>query len=1141
MKKIYSVLVFLIVSVSLFAQGSKVEITNLKFNIWGDEAICSNVIQLDVNFTDGSFEQIFYEDEKGVPSPFGGFYWDDGDYFYDDITVYYTNKVIRSIRARVNTHEKRDGRRCSSGTGSFISQDSQEDGPIIISYDPCDFGFYDEFRRNGGEKEVEHTLSFNWRVSPTPVVSRIGSGIAGYSHNLRAIANGNFNDSVYGWEYQITDFGSTPNASSWNTIPGASNDKELSVRLDSFLPVSVVGKSIHVRVKSCFYAEPSDSRDYLIRYSAPNIIKAQTATTDVSCYDNEDGVLVLTFDRALDRSRDLFDYSILDLSEGIVIATAQVPITTFETGNRLTITGLPPSKTAFRFNILGSYNGEVYFTEGVDHTDEFSIGRNDYVRFIGEPQDNVVNVWCHNGEDGEINLEAYGGIGNYEYLIKKKEDVWSDDWQPFDNGTNHTIRGQKKGTYLIKIRDVNNGVFCVAKKATMGADGETVLGIEVEKEVTITEPEFPVSVEVNLVNEPRAYDFEDGRIQATIRGGTAYADGSYIFEWVDKSLNPVTTTSTSYNDDGDFVVALHSIGQGEYTIIVKDANFDSAITEEGCTTTSASYTLNHPEPITVRIEVLNEISCHRDNSYSNGIDDQLPFNEPDQFQDGVLVAYVSGGVSFAETLAENDECRANFMPYCYRWTKNVAGVWQDLAINDSIISNQSEGTYALNIEDQNGIVLGTYLPVSTPTGQEYVLEQAIDSTLYLAQPDQLLVSFNSTAVTCDSGANGSATAIVSGGTPPYTYQWNTSATTAEITDLLAGKYTVEIIDAKGCEVKGTITINQPNGLEIEAVTYIAPTCFQGNDGQIELAIQGGVPPYSLAWDTGDTSATLTALTAGIYSVEVTDAQGCKAVKEFILNDPDPIVVILEEKRAICGDQSLLLDITINDPGATYEWSSVNGFTSRNSKVEITEAGQYTATITSSLGCIGTGTIDVDVFTTPIDADFLLTTQAYTNEEVILVNVSAPMGERVVWTIPEGATLVSESDEQLILMFEKEGPYDVLLTSLQGDCYEEYVKTILVQPAIETAAINISSSNFIEEFIVYPNPASASFKAKVTLAEDANVTLKIVNLVTGVTMNEQTGDGNREYLMEYTMQLPTGIYLMMLETIQGTDTRKLVIE
>lgn len=1119
----------------MFGQGSKVEITNLKFYIWGDEAICDNIIELEVKFTDGSSEQIFYEDE-GAPFPLGGFYWADGDYFYDDITFYSDNKVIKSIRVFIYTKEK-GGFSCSRGNNET---EITTDHDIDVNFNPCVSDFYEVSKRNDSEHEVTHAIEFNWRVSPTPVVSRVGSGIAGYSDTLSATANGNFNDSVYGWEYQVTNFGSTPNASSWTAIPGVANAKDLSVQLDTFLPVSAVGKSIHVRVKSCFYAEPSDSRDYLIRYSAPNIIKAQTATTDVSCYDSEDGTVVLTFDRALEPSRDILDYSILDLSEGIVIANAQLPITSFETGNTLTITGLPPSKTEFRINIFGSYNGEVYYTEGEEHYDEFSIGRNEYVRFVGEPQDNVVNVWCHNGEDGEIGLEAYGGIGNYEYLIKNTEDAWSDDWQPFENGTTHTITGQKKGTYLIKIRDVNKGVFCVAKTATLDADGETVLGAEIEKEVTLTEPEFPVSVDIALINEPRAYNFEDGRIQATIRGGTTYGDGSYTFEWVDEALNPVTTTSTSFNDDGDFVVVLHSIGQGEYTITVKDANFDSAMTEEGCTITSASYTLGHPEPITVKIEVFNEISCHRDNEYSNGIDD-VPPEQPDQFQDGSLVAYVSGGVPFSKTLADNGECRANFMPYCYRWTKNVAGVWQDLAINDSIISNQSEGTYALNVEDQNGIVLGTYLPVSTPTGQEYVLEQAIDSTHYLAQPDQLLLSFSSTEVTCASGANGTAMAIVEGGTPPYRYQWNTGATTAGITDLLAAKYTVEVIDAKGCEVKGNITINQPNGLAIGAVTLISPTCFEGDDGQITLDIQGGIPPYALAWDTGDTSDALIALTTGIYTVEVTDAQGCKAIEEFILTDPEPIIVPLEEKRAICGDQSLWLDITIDDTGATYLWSSINGFMSTNSTVEITETGQYTATITSSLGCIGFGTIDVEVFDTPIHADFLLTTQAYTDQEVILVNVSAPMGERVEWTLPEGATLIAESDEQLMLMFENEGPYDIMLTSHQGDCYETYTKTILVQPAIESAVIATASSNFVEEFIVYPNPAGGAFKAKVTLADEANVTLKIVNLVTGVIMDEQTGDSNREYLMEYTMSLPTGVYLMMLETIQGTDTRKLVIE
>lgn len=1134
--KNYSFIIFMFICCTAFGQGTDIHIKDFHYMVNGDENICENEIKFTAVFANGGGEKLFFEHYD----------YREGNHYREDIT-YSFDKIVEKIKVYVYTRERRDGRSCSSGRGSRITQDET----IVINMDPCDNNSYNVYRRNGGDFEVEHRLKFTWEATPRLLIlQRVGSDVAGYEDDFEATATAGFNTSVYRWQYQITAIGQFPNIYSWRDIPGVARNRNLKVRPESFLPKSDIGKEIHIRTYSCYAANPPSSISYKLRRSAPHIINSETK--DVSCYDsrdengNSDGSLTLTFDRDLEPG-DNFNISVVDLSKPLTgNAYDQVrPFSniTFNSSRQVVLDGLPASSSSgFRIDIIGGgYNGVPYFTEGTDHTLTFFINRPPPVAFVGEPNadTNKVNVWCIGGSDGTIRLEARGGVEGYHYLIRNIKDSWKDDWLPFSNQFTHTITGLSKGTYEIKLQDANT---CIAKKQVDIGGGEIRLGEEIIKQVIIEEPETSLSATIELVNEPRANGFKDGRILAVIKGGTSYPDQTYDYEWRDGDNNIVTTATEYFNADGNYVALLHSIGKGEYKIIVKDANYSPATDKEGCTITSNTYTLKEPEPLRATIDIHFPISCHIENEYNNGIDFNVPLGIPDQFQDGALIATVTGGVPFEGSIAETGECRANFETYCYRWKKLVNGNWVDLPVNDNVIYHQSVGTYALNVEDKNGIELGTYEEfIDTDGSREYRLIEALDETKYLPQPDKLQISFTNTVVTCLSGNDAEATAIVTGGTPPYTYAWSNGEQTASIKNLTGGIYLVYVTDAKGCRIEDSVKIEQPNGLEIKTIAAISPTCFQGNDGQIQVEIIGGTPPYTAIWNTGSTSASIYNLSSGSYKIEVIDSNGCKTFLEEKLVDPQPILVQMEKERSLCDGQSLVLDIRIEDPGASYSWSGNNGFTGSGSTVEIIEAGQYTATITSSRGCIGTGKIEVKVFDTQIDADFLITTQAYNNQEIILVNVSEPKGETVEWTIPEGVEVVSKSDEKLVLKFEEAGPYDINLRSIQGDCYQDFTKTILVQPAIETPEGFNSQGDFIEEFIIYPNPNGGTFKTKVTLAENANINLKIMNLISGAIMHERSEKDNLDFLLEYSLSLPSGVYLILLETPKGTAMRKVVFE
>src|SRR5690606_18802573 len=207
-------------------------------------------------------------------------------------------------------------------------------------------------------------------------------------------------------------------------------------------------------------------------------------------------------------------------------------------------------------------------------------------------------------------------------------------------------------------------------------------------------------------------------------------------------------------------------------------------------------------------------------------------------------------------------------------------------------------------------------------------------------------------------------------------------------------------------------------------------------------------------------------------------------------------------------------------------------------VELTEGGNYKATVVTSQGCEGTDELTVNVSDKEIDAYFLLTTQAFAQEEVVLVNVSEFLGESVEWTVPAGVKKVYSDKEGLIVLFEKPGSYDISLRSYQGSCYEDFTKKIIVEEAADLYYGGADTS-FINEFIVYPNPTEGEFKVKISLAENAKISLKIISLSTSQVINSRIEESTSEYLLDYHLDLVPGVYLLLLETPKGDEVRKII--
>ncbi len=204
-------------------------------------------------------------------------------------------------------------------------------------------------------------------------------------------------------------------------------------------------------------------------------------------------------------------------------------------------------------------------------------------------------------------------------------------------------------------------------------------------------------------------------------------------------------------------------------------------------------------------------------------------------------------------------------PYSYQWSVGTAGGQAAWSLTG--------GDYSLTVTDANGLT-------------------AVKS-FTLQQPDPITGSIQLLGDPCTSdsyAANGQ------GGTPNYSYQWNTGETTATIQNPNVADLSVTITDVFGCSSAAAAPVNNP----LQATADLSDiTCNGYNDGVGVVNATGGQPPYSFLWSTGSTDVYISGLSAGDYSVTVIDAAGCTSVASGTIANP-PATQVTITKDPECG-------------------------------------------------------------------------------------------------------------------------------------------------------------------------------------------------------------------------------------------------
>jgi gliding motility-associated-like protein len=372
-------------------------------------------------------------------------------------------------------------------------------------------------------------------------------------------------------------------------------------------------------------------------------------------------------------------------------------------------------------------------------------------------------------------------------------------------------------------------------------------------------------------------------------------------------------------------------------------------------------------------------------------------------------------------------------PYTYSWTTTPPQTTQTA-------TGLSPGQYIVYVQDASGCYSG------------------ID-TITITQSGGTAVTSAQTDVLCNGGLTGTATATPNGGQSPYTYLWTPSGgTNATATGLAAGTYTVTITDAQGCTDTSIVIITQPPVLaSIEDSLNVL--CSGGNSGAAWVNTSGGVGPYTYSWNTVpvQTTDSVGNLTAGNYTVFITDANGCAIQKVFNIGQPQPLVVVDNFIPATCGlnDGTAGVTVTGGTGSYTYLWTPGNQTTASATGLA---NGSYTVVVTDANGCSQSVSMNINNVNFP-NADFTVTpgNQPLSDPNFSFNNLSSN-ATTYTWLFGDPNDTTVSYAQNPTHQYSDTGTYCITLIVSNTVCTDTFVNCIVVEPEMTIFVPNAFTPN-----------------------------------------------------------------------------------
>jgi len=546
----------------------------------------------------------------------------------------------------------------------------------------------------------------------------------------------------------------------------------------------------------------------------------------------------------------------------------------------------------------------------------------------------VTDVSCNGDCDGTIAPTAQGGDGSYTYF-----------WTPVPpNGQGVPIAtGLCAGDHILTVTDGN--------------------GCSITDTITVNEPQL---LEVTATSTISSCPACDGTASALVVGGTP----PFNFSWM---LNG-TEIGTDQN-------AVDLCG-GLYNLTVTDSS--------GCTA-----------QLLVPVQNANAETLTMINGFTSCANDCDGIVSVDYICSAPIcttVWYNAAGDSIANTLTVSGLCHGDYFVEVTNANGCIAidtaqvlpSTTLTINITNTPPSCPGDCDATATVGAMGGVPPYTFV-WNDPNNQ--TTPQAIDLcagtyavlitdstgcdttvTVLIQDPLPITISGVATDILCNGVCDGTITTLVSGGTGTLTYAWSPDPGNGQGTNiasqLCADSYTLTLTDANGCTATQTWTINEPPAIVLSA-TSIQSECGICN-GSAEVDVIGGTPGYTYLWTLGaaiyGTDSILGGVCAGLYSVLVTDDNGCQAALLVPVTDIDGEVITASGDTTTCAntcDGTVNVDFVCSDPSCTIAWfdGAGNDLLQNTNTVSGLCAGMYLVQVTNATGCI---TLDTAFVTAPPD-------------------------------------------------------------------------------------------------------------------------------------------------------------------------------
>lgn len=468
------------------------------------------------------------------------------------------------------------------------------------------------------------------------------------------------------------------------------------------------------------------------------------------------------------------------------------------------------------------------------------------------------------------------------------------------------------------------------------------------------------------------------------------------------------------------------------------------------------------------------------------------------------------------------EAEGGTTPYIFDWYSKGTHIGQ----YESTAEDLAAGIYTAEVTDANSCSDEIIVVINNPEGPQ-------------------IANINKADASCYNTSDAWAEVELSSGTAPFTISWDdpNNQQTLLASNLAAGTYNVEIIDANNCMVSESVTVHAPDNVSV-SFDITDPVCHNGCDGNIETEMSGGTFPYSIQWlnvDGQPTSENLTDICGGSYTLKVVDDHLCEYFAEAVIMNPEEINILEDEGATICLGQTKTLDA--GNPGSNYFWTSDNGFQSSDQIITVDEAGIYTINIVNPEGCEAADQFSLDFNDQQFEVNFLMQSEAFVGDTVVVVEISWEMPDSYAWNIPSAFFVLNDSEENLQLIPTVPGTFNIGMNAFLGECFDYMEKQIIVYGSGEKEFVEElikEESKEIKHVKLYPNPTGGHIQLDIELYKEADLQVEIYDIMGQRQNVHKQGKNSDQYQFEFNLNhLTDGIYFITIRTENGMNSVRFI--